>query len=178
MCIDYGQTIKKLTLLDRYPLPHMQDVVRNVSQYNVFSTLDLRRAWHFQMRLKFSPHLKPKTNCFNLRDCRLVKKILRRVSNVQSTALLKKTIAKVRMYRDNITVGGKTQEEYDENLRHFLKVAKESNLTLNESKCTYSSDSIDLIGYGILKGTLQPDQGRGKTLLNMPVLENLKSLQK
>ena len=32
MCIDYSQTINKFTLLDGYPLPRMQDVVRNVSQ--------------------------------------------------------------------------------------------------------------------------------------------------
>ena len=51
-----------------------------------------------------------------------------------------------------MTVGEKTQEEHNKNLRYFLKVAKESNLTFNESICTYSSDSIDLLGYGFSKG--------------------------
>ena len=32
-------------------------------------------------------------------------------------------------YLDNITVGGKTQEEHDANLEKFLKVAKDCNLT-------------------------------------------------
>ena len=46
MCIDYSQTINKFTLLDGYPLPRMQDVINKVSQYRVFSTLDLKNAYH------------------------------------------------------------------------------------------------------------------------------------
>ena len=52
---------------------------------------------------------------------------------------------------DNITVGGKTQEEYDANLANFLKVAKDCNLTLNKDKCVYSAECINLLGYQIKK---------------------------
>ena len=45
MCIDYSQNENKLILLDGYPLPRMQDVNNKVSQYNVFSTLDLKSAY-------------------------------------------------------------------------------------------------------------------------------------
>jgi len=31
------------------------------------------------------------------------------------------------------------------------------NLTLNESKCVYASETINLLGYCISKGVLQPD---------------------
>ena len=37
-------------------------------------------------------------------------------------------------YLDNITVGGKTQEEHDKNLAKFFKVASDCNLTFNEAK--------------------------------------------
>ena len=46
MCIDYSQTINKFTLLDRYPLPQMQDLINKVSQYLAFSRLDLKNAYH------------------------------------------------------------------------------------------------------------------------------------
>ena len=46
MCIDYSQTINKFTLLDGYPLPQMQDVINKVSQYRVFSTLNLKNVYH------------------------------------------------------------------------------------------------------------------------------------
>ena len=79
---------------------------------------------------------------------------------------------------DNITVGRKTQKEHNGNLGYFLKVAKESNITFNERKCTYSSNSIDLLRYRISKGILKPDPGRVKPLLDMPVPENFKSLRR
>ena len=50
-------------------------------------------------------------------------------------------------YLDNITVGGKTQEEHDANLEKFLKVAKDCNLTVNKGKCVYSAECINLLGY-------------------------------
>jgi len=46
MVIDYSRTINRFTQLDAYPLPRMQDVVQNVAQYNVYSTLDLKSAYH------------------------------------------------------------------------------------------------------------------------------------
>jgi len=44
--IDYDQTIHKVTLLDAYPLPHLQTVANSVAQCNWFSSLDLKSAYH------------------------------------------------------------------------------------------------------------------------------------
>ena len=46
MVIDYSQTVNKFTLLDAYPLPHMQDIVRRIAQYEVYSTLNLTSAYN------------------------------------------------------------------------------------------------------------------------------------
>ena len=46
MCVDYSQTVNKFTCLDAYPLPNMQSVIHNVTQYKWYSSLDLRSAYH------------------------------------------------------------------------------------------------------------------------------------
>ena len=46
MCIDYSQTINLFTELDAYPLPRIDVLVNNLSKYHVFSTFDLRSAYH------------------------------------------------------------------------------------------------------------------------------------
>ena len=46
MVVDYSQTINRFTLLDAYPLPKMDEMVEKVSRYCVFSTLDLKSAYH------------------------------------------------------------------------------------------------------------------------------------
>ena len=57
-------------------------------------------------------------------------------------------------------------------------VAKQYHLTFNESKCTYSSSTIDLLGYRISPGTLQPDPQRVKPLLELPMPDNPKALRR
>ena len=44
LAIDYSQTINRFTLLDAFPLPRMTDLVNNIAQYNVFSTIDLSQC--------------------------------------------------------------------------------------------------------------------------------------
>ena len=53
LVIDYSETINRFTLLDAYPLPHMGDLINQIAQYKVFSTIDLQSAYH-QIELKES----------------------------------------------------------------------------------------------------------------------------
>ena len=77
-------------------------------------------------------------------------------------------------YLDNITIGGSTQAEHDANLAKFLAVADEHNLVFNKSKCVYSTDTIDLLGYRIHNGTLRPNPERVKALQDLPPPKNTK----
>ena len=49
--IDCSQTINRFTLRDAFPLPRINDMVNKIAQYRVFSTIDLRSAYH-QVPLK------------------------------------------------------------------------------------------------------------------------------
>ena len=82
-------------------------------------------------------------------------------------------------YLDNITVGkGETQEKHDKNLQRFLDVVGKYNLTLNKSKCIFSTTCIDLLGYRITNGTLKPDPECIKPILEITVPDDLKSLRR
>ena len=48
---DYSQTVNHHTQLDAYPLPHIDELVNKLAQYRVFSTIDLKSAYH-QVELK------------------------------------------------------------------------------------------------------------------------------
>lgn len=51
LAIDYSQTINRFTLLDAFPLPRISVMLNKMAQYRVFSTIDLRSAYH-QVLLK------------------------------------------------------------------------------------------------------------------------------
>ena len=46
LCIDYSRTINGYKQLDAYLLPRIHDMVTKLARYMVFSTLDLKLAYH------------------------------------------------------------------------------------------------------------------------------------
>ncbi|GFX32208.1 retrovirus-related Pol polyprotein from transposon opus [Trichonephila clavipes] len=74
---------------------------------------------------------------------------------------------------DDVIVCGKNQKEHDDNLEKFMTVANKYNLTLNEDKCTYSSNSVHLLGYIIQDGIIKPDPERLKPLRDVPVPKDI-----
>ncbi|GFU60020.1 retrovirus-related Pol polyprotein from transposon opus [Trichonephila clavipes] len=79
---------------------------------------------------------------------------------------------------DDVTVCGKDQKEHDDNLEKFMTVAEKYNLTLNEDKCTYSSNSVHLLGYIIQDGIIKPDPERLNPLRDMTVPKDSSALQR
>ena len=51
LAIDYSQTINRFILLDAIPLLRINDLLNDIAQYRVFSTIDLRSVYH-QVPLK------------------------------------------------------------------------------------------------------------------------------
>ena len=46
LVIDYSQTVNHYTQLNAYPLPRIDELVNKLAQYRVFSTIDLKSAYH------------------------------------------------------------------------------------------------------------------------------------
>ena len=47
MVIDYRRTINRFTQLDAYPLPRIDEIVNELAQHRVFTTVDLKSAYHW-----------------------------------------------------------------------------------------------------------------------------------
>jgi hypothetical protein len=150
MAIDYSQTINKFTLLDAFPLPRINELVNQIAQYRVFSTIDLRSAYH-QVPLKNDD--KPYT-AFEARGClyqftRLPFGVTKGVACFQREMVrfvqeedLKATFP----YLDNITICGKDQQDHDVNLECFLDAAERKNITYNDDKSVFSTKRLPILG--------------------------------
>lgn len=182
MVIDYSQTINKFTLLDAYPLPKIEEVIARISKYKVFSTIDLKSAYHqipikesekhytaFEAGGKLYHFLRVPFGVTNGVACfqRVIDKIIQD-EGLEGTF----------PYIDNITVCGDDQVEHDTNLKKLLASVKKYNLTLNEEKCQYSSKTVKLLGYIIENKTIKPDPDRLAPLMNLPVPNDSASLQR
>ena len=182
MCIDYSQTVNLFTELDAYPLPRIEDMVNKLSQYKVFSTFDLKSAYH-QIPLRES---ETKFTAFEaLGDLyefvvlpfgvtNGVPSFQRIIDNVVTQEGLKNTFP----YMDNVTVAGVDQADHDRNVAAFFEVIKRRNITLNESKSIHSVPVIDILGYRLSHQSIKPDPERLQPLQEYPPPSNVPSLRR
>ena len=182
LAIDYSQTINRFTLLDAFPLPRINDLVNEIAQYRVFSTIDIRSAYH-QVPLKEEDNqytaFEARNNlyqftrlpfgftngvaCFQREMMKFVEQ-----NNLNASSLTLTTSLSV----------GKDQQEHDANLEKFLAAATRKNICYNDSKSVFSTRKLAILGYVIEEGVIGPDPERLSPLLNLPVPRDSKSLNR
>ena len=182
MCIDYSQTINLYTDLDAYPLPRIDVLVNKLTKYHVFSTFDLRSAYHqipiaakdraftaFEVGGKLWEFTRVPFGVTNG-----VPAFQREMDKMIDDAKLKDT----NPYLDNITVAGRTQKEHDQNVTRLFDALRQRNWTLNDSKTISSVPYINILGYYVGNGTIKPDPERLIPLQNLPPPNNQKALKR
>ena len=179
--VDYSNTINIYTHLDAYPLPRIDDMVNSLSQYSVFSTLDLKSAYHqipipetdrpytaFEANGKLYQYRRVPFGVTNG-----VPSFQRIIDRIVEEDNLQDTFG----YLDNITIAGRTQSEHDANLAKFMASAGTRQLTFNDSKSIISKTSINLLGYEVGNGIIKPDKKRLKPLQELPPPQNVHALR-
>ena len=182
LCIDYSRTVNLYTELDAYPLPRIDDMVNELAKYKVFSTFDLKSAYHqipiVDADKKFTAF---EANGGLYQFCRLPFGVTNGVSMFQRCMdqfVEKEGLSDTFPYLDNITVGGVDQESHDRNVLKFQEAVSRWGLTLNESKSTLSTSSIQILGYSVSFNTIQPDSDRLQALDNLPPPSDMDSLKR
>ncbi|XP_059838259.1 uncharacterized protein LOC132400840 [Hypanus sabinus] len=146
MVVDYSQTINRFTQLDAYPLPRIADMVNQIAQYKVYSTIDLKSAYH---QLPICPEDRPYTAFeaggrlyhflrvpFGVTNG--VSVFQREMDRMVDQYQLQATFP----YLDNITICGHDRPDHDANLQRFLQVAAALNLTYNRDKCVFGPQTV------------------------------------
>ena len=170
MVIDYSQTINHYTE-HAYPFLKINNMVSKISEYSVFSTLELKSAYH-QVPLPDEDktytafEATSKLHEFNSVPFGLTNGVAAfqpSTDNVIEEGDLEDAFA----YVDNITVCGMNQEEHDTNLKALYETEKKRNITF------ISTTSIKLLGYAISKGSIKPDTDHLKPLIKLLVPNTL-----
>ena len=182
MVVDYSRTINRFTLLDAYPLPRIDDMIRRISQYRIYSTLDLKSAYH-QIPLidkeKIYTAFEAEGRLYQFKRIPFgvtngVACFQRIIDSFIDQEKLTGTFA----YLDNVTLCGSTQQEHDATLDRFLSVAKANHLTFNHNKSTLSATSINLLGYQVSHGLIKPDPERLRPFKELEEPQNVPTLKR
>lgn len=182
MVIDYSQTVNKFTLLDAYPLPNIDDLIRKVAAHKIFSTIDLRSAYHqvpileeeklftaFEAAGKLYQFTRIPFGVTNGVAC---------FQRVIDKVIAQEKLTGVFSYLDDITVCGQDNNDHDKNLSRLLAALEKHNLKINKSKSKFNLTSIRLLGHLVSHNDIRPDPERLKPLLEMPPPHNAASLKR
>ena len=181
MVVDYSQTINEYTQLDAYPLPKIDEMVNEIAKFKVFSTIDLRRAYYQiplseEDRQDTAFEADGKLWQFTRMPFGITNGVPRSLGNMDEF-ITKHNLPDCFAFLDNVTICGMSQEEHDRNLKLFRTAAEADGLTFNEDKCFFAMTSIELLGYRISSGSLQPDPERLRPLLDSPTPHDQKLLK-
>ncbi|GCB73973.1 hypothetical protein scyTo_0003057 [Scyliorhinus torazame] len=182
MVIDYSQTINRYMQLDAYPLPRISDMVNQIAQYRVFSTVDLKSAYHqLPIRPKDRQYTAFKADGRLYHFLKVPFGVTNGVSVFQremDRMVDKYGLRATFPYLDNVTICGRDQQDHDENLRRFFHTAKLLNLNYNREKCIFRTTRLAILGYVVEHGVLGSDPDRMRPLLELPLPHCPKALKR
>ena len=148
------------TVPDRYPIPRIEDLLHRVHTYNVFSTIDLERAYH---QIQVAPKDVPKTvitTQFGLFEFVGMPPGLRNATQTFQRFIdtLYRGIDFVACYVDDVLVMSHSHEEHAQYLKKVLDILEQNNLTINIKKCQIGKEELPYLSYSISANGFQPPE--------------------
>ena len=177
-CCDY-RALNTLLPSDRSPIPLISDIFEALAGAKVFSTLDLRQAYH---RLPITECDRYKT-AFTWRDKQYqfrgapfgLKTLPSQFQKLMSTVLDGLEFARV--FIDDVVVFSKSWEDHAEHLKVVIQRLNQAKLILNVSKCHLARLEIKLLGFRINPYGKAIDPARLANLEDWPTPLTGKQLQ-
>jgi Reverse transcriptase (RNA-dependent DNA polymerase)/RNase H-like domain found in reverse transcriptase/Integrase zinc binding domain/Chromo (CHRromatin Organisation MOdifier) domain/Retroviral aspartyl protease len=180
LVIDY-RMLNKITVKNKYPIPRVDDMMDALSGAKVFSTLDLRQAYH-QIKLVDSDrpktafrtplgHYQWVTLSMGLSNAPAV---FQSVINDVFRPYLNKFVV---VYLDDICVFSQNEEEHMQHLRLVLDRLKEFQLTAAWHKCHFFQEELLFVGHIVSRDGIKADPAKVQAVANYPRPQDVHQLR-
>lgn len=182
MVIDYSSTVNKFTELDAFPLPKISNIIHSLSQYQVFSKMDMKSAY-YQCPIRESDRKYTAFEAdgelfeFNRLPFGLTNSVAV-FQRILTDIIRRNDIKGAHVYIDDIVIGANNDEELRQRFESFTNIAKGLGLQLNNDKCDFNVRCLKYLGHQIENGTVKPDPERLAPLKNLPFPQCSKSLKR
>ena len=180
LCIDY-RGLNRHTIKNKYPLPHIDELLTQLNGATVFSKIDLRSGYH-QIRIKEEDI--PKT-AFRTRYGHYEFTVLAfGLTNAPATfmCLMNDVFREylddfILVFLDDIFVYSKNGEQHEQHLRKTLEKLQEHKLYGKKSKCFFAKDKLVYLGRVISKDGIHIDPDKARLILEWPTPKNVREVR-
>lgn len=176
---DYKR-LNSCTIPDRYPIPHIQDFSNALHGKNIFSKLDIVRAYfhipvhkdHIQKTAVCTPFGLFEFPFLNFGLCGAAQTFQRFMNEILGDLKF------CYVYLDDILIFSENEEEHRIHFRAVLEKLNEYGLTVNVSKCVFGVSEISFLGHLITNKGTKPLPDKVEPILNYPQPKTVKELQR
>jgi hypothetical protein len=174
MCVDY-RSLNDVTIKNKYPLPHIDDLFDQMRGARVFSKIDLRSIYH---QMKIRPSDIPKT-AFSIRYGLYEFTVMlfgltnapTYFMNLMNKVLMEYLDKFVVVFIDNILIYSKNDSDHEVHLRLVLQKLRDNQLYAKYSKCGFWLDEVPFLGHIISNGGISVDPAKVREIVGWKILK-------
>ena len=169
LCIDYRE-LNKVTILNQYSLPWIDDLFDQLQGARVFSKIDLRSGYHqLKIRSEDVPMIAFRTRyehyeflvmSFGLTNAPAI--FMDLMNRIFQPYLDQFVI----VFIDDILIYSGNKEDHEEHLRVVLQILRENQLYAKFNKCQFWLDSVAFLGHVISAEGVSVDPQKIEAIVN------------
>lgn len=176
---DY-RALNQVTVPDRYPVPHIHDLLNAFQGKRIFTTLDLERAYH-QIPVEESDV--PKTAVitpFGLFEFTRMQFGLCNASQTFQRFMHQVFVDMdfVVVFVDDICIASSTEEEHYQHVRAVFERLRSYGLVINVAKSHFAERTVEFLGYLVSKDGVLPLPNRVDGVVKFPLPTTVKELRR
>lgn len=176
---DY-RSLNRITVPDRYPVPHIHDLLNNFLGKKIFTTLDMVRAYHY---VPVEECDVPKTAVITPFGLFEFTKMQFGLCNASQTfqRFMHRIFGDldfVVVFVDDICIASSTEEEHRKHVHTVFERLKLNGLVLNLEKCKFARTDVDFLGYNISGSGIKPQTDRVQAVVDYSRPVTVKDLRR